>query len=101
MRMLIWPIIWIASTFIAAAIVDRMGRLRRPGCMPILLLGPLGVMMLGVMPPVHAHAAHAPQHPPRGELKTCRFCTALIPAKACVCPYCKHDLPPDRYTSDA
>jgi hypothetical protein len=99
MRFLIWPVIWIASTFIAAAIVDRMGKLRRPGCMPILLLAPLGLVMLGVAPP--AHAAHTPQQTPRGELKTCRFCSALIPAKSRVCRYCSRDLPPDRHTAGA
>lgn len=91
MNMLIWLILWVTGAIVAAVITTRIDRLRPVGCLPILVLGPFSMLLMGVMPA--NRVSYELQPAPDGELKTCRHCARLVRVQARVCRYCHRDLP--------
>lgn len=94
MNVLIWLILWVAGAIVAAVITTRIDRLRPVGCLPILVLGPFGLLLMGVMPANHVKYGRQPA--PHGEMKTCRYCARLVRAEARICRYCRRELPQDQ-----
>ncbi len=94
MHVIYWLVLWVAATIVAAAITTRIDRFRPVGCLPILALGPFGLLLIGAMPANHVASKRQPA--PRGELKPCRYCARLLRFEARVCPYCGRELPQDR-----
>ena len=94
MHMIFWLVLWVAAAIVAAAIATRIDRFRPVGCLPILALGPFGLLLIGAM--CASRVAYRRQPTPHGELKPCRYCTRLLRFEARVCPYCGRQLPQDR-----
>ena len=94
MHFIFWLSLWIIAVIVAAVIATRIDRFRPVGCLPVLVLGPFGLLLMGIRPA--SHVSYERQPAPRGELKTCRHCARLIRIDARVCCYCRRELPQDR-----
>ena len=94
MHIIFWLGLWITAVIVAAVIATRIDRFRPVGCLPILVLGPFGLLLMGIRPANCVSYERPPAQ--RGELKTCRHCTRLVRIEAHACRYCGRELPQDR-----
>jgi len=94
MDVFFWLLLWVAAAVVAAVIATRIERFRSAGCLPVLVLGPFALLLMGIRPA--NRVSYERQPAPRGELKTCRHCARLVRIEARVCRYCRRELPQDR-----
>lgn len=79
---MLYVILWLACSLIAASIYNQKRRPWYVGALAGLLLGPVGIVLA-------AFSSAIPVEAPAG--KKCRWCAMKIPFEARVCPHCQRD----------
>ena len=86
---MLYAVLWLACVFIAMAMADRKGHGGCAGAIFGLLLGPIGVLIVGVWPARRNRVAQE-----EGRTKKCPACAELVQPDAVKCRFCGTDIGP-------
>ena len=91
-------IIWLLCGFASLAIADSKGRSSCGWFIGGFLLGPIGLLIIAVLPPVEAEIEK--QKLESKEYKKCPQCAELVKKEAKICRFCKYEFKEEQEEQD-
>lgn len=91
MECIVGAVVWIICGAAGSVICENKGRSALEGFLLGLLLGPIGLIICGVLPKDVTAIEHRALR--SGAIRKCPYCAELVRLEARVCRYCGRDIP--------